>query len=113
MRGDRWIRGLIGAALLTLFCVSISAWLIELHEGPFVARRRWPHIETRFLALVCVPAAALWFWYFAFAWRGRALLKECWDLARPIVTSPRAIIWLAVFGVAGLLVLDSLLNRVH
>ena len=72
-----WLRGLIGAVGLALCCIATAAFLIERIDAPQPVRYRWPHQDPWQMILVLVPAAALWCFYFAHHWRGRAIFTEC------------------------------------
>jgi hypothetical protein len=65
------------------------AWI----DGPYVMWPRWPHMNPWAMIPVCVGAGILWFWYFVHAWRGRALLGECW---RRGPANLKAWLWLIV-----------------
>jgi hypothetical protein len=53
----KWIRGVIGAAMLMLLCVIASARFIEWVDRPQPIRAQWPHMGT--LAMVQLIVAAI------------------------------------------------------
>lgn len=78
----RWIRGLIGAGALAIGCVCACAWIIEWNDAPQPIRNQWPHINPWLIIFVLGPAAAFWWFYFVYHWRGRVLLAECYAVIR-------------------------------
>jgi hypothetical protein len=113
----KWIRGVIGAAMLTLFCVVASARIIEWADRPQPVRAKWPHMDTWAMAAVLVPAAVFWFVYFARYWRGRAMIVRCRRLAgcwRPIVSYHiKSFLWLVIILELYFIFLVASSPRVH
>ena len=113
----KWIRGVIGAAMLMLLCVIASARFIEWVDRPQPIRAQWPHMGTLAMVRVLVPAAVFWFVYFARYWRGRAMIVRCWRLAgcwRPIIAHPiKSFLWLVIILELCFLFLAASSPRVH
>jgi hypothetical protein len=82
----QWIRGLIGASLLAVICVCASALTIVLKDAPVPIHSQWPHLDPLFAPLVMAPAAAFWWYYFTYHWRGVALVRE---VAAVTIKQPR------------------------
>ncbi|HET6326809.1 MAG TPA: hypothetical protein VFG04_19180 [Planctomycetaceae bacterium] len=101
MRYQKWIRGFIGALILTALCVIAAARIIEWQDRPQPIRGRWPHMNASAMVAVLAPAAVFWFVYFAYYWRGRALAVQCRRLVakcgRSVVTHPvKSFLWLVI-----------------
>lgn len=63
----RWriTRGLVAAFALSVLCQIVAAWWIVGNLGGLVARIASPYNDAWYMLAINVPAAILWFWYFA------------------------------------------------
>jgi hypothetical protein len=50
------IRGLIGAGLLAVVCVCLSAVIIAWKDGPYPVHDQWPHLDPLLATVVLGPA---------------------------------------------------------
>ena len=87
------IRGVIGAGLLAVVCVYLSAACIAWQDSPAPIHYLWPHLDPLLAPLVLAPAVALWWYYFTYHWRGLALLGE---VAAVTIKQPRFWLYLVL-----------------
>ncbi len=113
MPHQKWIRGFIGAVILTVLCVIAAAWIIEWQDRPQPIRGRWPHMNALAMVAVLAPAALLWLVYFAHYWRGQTLFVQSLRLLAPcrqsIFTHPiKSFQWLVIVVELGFLFLVAI-----
>ena len=101
------IRGVIGAGLLAVVCVYLSAACIAWQDSPAPIHYLWPHLDPLLAPLVLAPAVALWWYYFTYHWRGR---RPSWRGCSSD-NQTAAVLALPCVGVCALLALDDAARR--
>jgi hypothetical protein len=96
------IRGVIGAGLLAVVCVCVSAVIIGWKDGPGPIHYRWPHLDPLLAPVVLGPAVVFWWYYFTYHWRGLVIFRE---LAAVTIKKPRFWLYLVLLFLCCLLML--------